>query len=129
MTPHVADARRAAAHLLLAAVAGGTAEEAIALMHFASDLWPEPPLCVGKGSPIADSPSAKAWTNAHTALEQAQAAQGERLKINWEDRAKAEALIDRAFARPPISREAIPQIDGPPHAQAERVTDTGEQPA
>lgn len=99
LTPHVAEARRAAALTLWAACGGGTMEEGCVLMQFASDLWPEPPLTIGPNGPLADSPSAKAWTNASEALERAQRSQGARMNIDWAQRAEAEALIDRALGK------------------------------
>lgn len=98
MTPHIAEARRAAVHLLWAACAGGTLQEACDLQKIASDLWPEPPLMVGKGSPLADSPSPHAWRNAEEALTRARALQEQSMGI---DRAKAEAaerLVDEFVA-------------------------------
>lgn len=100
MTPHVAEARRAAALTLCAAIGGGTADEMVTLMKFADALWPEPPLMVGKGGPIADSPSFAAWANASAAFDAAKAAQGERLNINWAQREEAERLIARAMGEP-----------------------------
>lgn len=99
MTPHIAEARRAAAHLLWAAIAGGTAEEGVAIMHLCGELWPDKPLMLGKEGPFRDSPSAQQWTNAISTLELARAAQGLKLGINWDERAKAEALIDRALGK------------------------------
>lgn len=97
LTPHVAEARRAAAHVLWAACGGGTLEEAAALMRDACNIWPDQPLMVGKGSPLADSPSFESWRRARAALEAARTLQGERLNIDWAQREKAEALIATAL--------------------------------
>lgn len=101
MTPHIAEARKAAAHILWAAHAGAPMNEAIEMMQFASSIWPDQPLTVGKGSPLADSPSAKAWSNAAAALEAARVAQGLHLGIDWIEREKAERLVAEAMERTP----------------------------
>lgn len=98
MTPHIAEARRAAVHLLWAACAGGTMDEAVALMSAASELWPEQPLRVGKNSPLADSPSPKAWRNASEALERARALQEAHMGIDREKAEAAERLAGDAIA-------------------------------
>jgi hypothetical protein len=85
MTPHIAEARRAAAQLLWAAAAGGAMTESLELMRFANELWPEPPLMIDQ---LADSPSPEAWRRATAAAEQARTLQEQRLGI---DRAQAEA--------------------------------------
>ncbi|MCL4715528.1 MAG: hypothetical protein KJZ75_11510 [Hyphomonadaceae bacterium] len=74
-------------------------EEAVEVMRLASSIWPEQPLMVGKGSPLADSPSAKAWTNARDALDAAQAAQGAHLGIDWTQRAQAERIVAEAMSK------------------------------
>jgi hypothetical protein len=90
MSPHIADARKAATLTLWAACAGAPMDEAIEMMRLATEIWPVPPRMVGKGSPLADSPSAEAWTNAAAALEAARDAQGAHLGIDWAQRAEAE---------------------------------------
>jgi hypothetical protein len=97
ITPHVAEARRAAALTLWAAIGGAPMSEGAVLMQFASDLWPEQPLLLGKDGPMVDSPSFKAWANASAALDAARTAQGQRLSIDWTQREEAERLIARAL--------------------------------
>lgn len=99
MTPHIAQARRAATHLLWAACAGGLAEETIEIMKIAMKLWPDGELMLGKGSPLADSPSARSWRNAMSHLIAAKDAQALAMNIDWEQRAKAEALADQCLQR------------------------------
>lgn len=93
MTPHIAEARRAATLLLWAACAGGTLEEAGELMGFASELWPDKPLMVGKGSPLADSPSPEAWRRASASLDAARTAQETHLGIDREKAETAEQIV------------------------------------
>lgn len=94
MTPHVAAARRAAAHALWAAAAGCPMEEAIELMNLCVELWPEGKLMVGRGPPLADVPSPKAWRNAAENLDQARSLQEAAMGIDRERAEAAEKLIE-----------------------------------
>lgn len=104
MTPHVAEARRAAVHILWAACPGATLEEASEMMKAASALWPDKPLLVGKGGPLADTPSAEAWRRAAVALDAAKVSHGLCLRIDWDQRQEAERVAGEFIE----SRERMP---------------------